>query len=370
MFMTQRSVELLNNMGTLPPPIPGCVGWPWVAGNPPLPPSMPPLEGIEVLDAVPWPRVTIVTPSYNQAQFIEETIRSVLLQGYPNLEYIIIDGGSSDGSVEIIRRYEPWLAYWVSEPDRGQSHALNKGFARATGDVLAWLNSDDVYQPGAIGQAVQALHSQNGQVVYANCRFVDADGRQIRLAKPPPVTQKSLIRYWYPDQIPPQPSMFFTSEAFRRAGPLAEDLCFAMDYDLWLRLIQNSRFVYVDAEWSIYRVHATSKTNAGWDNFEREWYRISRSYWHSRGLGFLARCFWDHRRDRLAPACLDRAFEAYQEGNWPAVRALLAQALLFRPEYLRNRGVRSVAFQSIFGPAAMTRIKRLLHNNAGEANVW
>jgi glycosyltransferase involved in cell wall biosynthesis len=122
-------------------------------------------------------RVTVVTPSYNQAQFLEETIRSVLLQGYPNLEYIIIDGGSTDGSVEIIRKYEKHLSDWVSEPDRGQSHAINKGFARATGEYIAWLNSDDVYEPGIIANAVAwfAEHPEC-DMIYSDCALVDEAG--------------------------------------------------------------------------------------------------------------------------------------------------------------------------------------------------
>lgn len=112
-----------------------------------------------------WPRITIVTPSLNQGQFIEETIRSVLLQGYPNLEYIIIDGGSTDGSVDIIRKYERWLAYWVSEPDNGQAHAINKGFQRATGDIGAYLNSDDYYQPGALAHVARTFLAHSWDVL-------------------------------------------------------------------------------------------------------------------------------------------------------------------------------------------------------------
>jgi glycosyltransferase involved in cell wall biosynthesis len=117
-------------------------GWPWTEESPQVPDTMP--------DGRPWPKVTIVTPSYNQGQFIEESMRSVLLQGYPDLEYIVIDGGSSDDSVDKIRRYEQWLEFWVSEPDSGQSNAINKGWRRSRGDVIAWLNSDDIYAPSAL----------------------------------------------------------------------------------------------------------------------------------------------------------------------------------------------------------------------------
>src|SRR5262245_40106852 len=114
----------------LPAPPPGRDGWPWTDRYPPLPESQ--------LDGRPWPRVTIVTPSYNQGAFLEETIRSVLLQGYPNLEYAIVDGGSNDGSVEIIRKYADWLTFWVSEPDSGQSSAIERGFSQTTGEILGW----------------------------------------------------------------------------------------------------------------------------------------------------------------------------------------------------------------------------------------
>src|SRR5881392_2746444 len=119
----------------LPAPPRGKTGWPWTAEAPSLPPLLP--------NCISWPRISIVTPSFNQGQYIEETIRSVLLQGYPNLEYVIIDGGGTDNTGEIIKKYEPWITYWESEKDRGQSHALNKGFKKATGDILAWLCSDD-----------------------------------------------------------------------------------------------------------------------------------------------------------------------------------------------------------------------------------
>ncbi len=141
----------------LPAAPPGKAGWPWTAEGPSLLQTMP--------DGAPWPRISIVTPSFNQGQFIEETIRSVLLQGYADLEYIVIDGGSTDGSVGIIKKYKRWLTYWVSEPDRGQSHAINKGFARATGGVLAWLNSDDLYAPGALRKVGMLLAGEENALL-------------------------------------------------------------------------------------------------------------------------------------------------------------------------------------------------------------
>jgi glycosyltransferase involved in cell wall biosynthesis len=143
----------IPRISDLPDPPPGRTGWPWTEAPDPVPATGP--------ESTDWPPITVVTPSYNQAEFLEETLRSVLLQGYPDLEHIVIDGGSTDGSVEILERYDPWLAHWVSEPDEGQSHAINKGMARAGGDVLAWLNSDDTYFPGTLEAAGRALAAED-----------------------------------------------------------------------------------------------------------------------------------------------------------------------------------------------------------------
>lgn len=150
----QLGIMRCPTLAELPPPPPGKEGWPWTEGSPSLPDQMP--------DGRPWPRVSLVTPSYNQDPFIEETIRSVLLQGYPALEYIVIDGGSRDNSVEIIKKYERYLAYWVSEADRGQADAINKGFQRGTGELGCYLNSDDILCRGTLENAAKIL-SGNGR---------------------------------------------------------------------------------------------------------------------------------------------------------------------------------------------------------------
>ena len=176
-------------LSELPPPPAGRSGWPfdcaqdkpWTEETPQLPDTMPdpsttlPSASLRAgrASGKPWPRISIVTPSYNQGQFIEETIRSVLLQGYPNLEYIIIDGGSTDNSVEIIKKYSPWLTYWVSERDRGQSHAINKGFEHASGDILGWLNSDDMLAMGSLRRVAEISVETGCDVLSGACAMID-----------------------------------------------------------------------------------------------------------------------------------------------------------------------------------------------------
>jgi len=208
----------------------------------------------------PWPRVSIVTPSYNQGQFIEETIRSVLLQEYPNLEYIIIDGGSTDGSVDIIRKYEKWLAYWVSEPDQGQSHAINKGWEQSSGKIVAWLNSDDVYAPGAIAQAAAYLsaHPQVA-IVYGQTEVIDETERYRHRDNrcEPFDLQKCLSTAGNPI---PQASAFICRFALDKVGMLDPELHLALDWDLWIRVGLYFEIAHAPEIWSFTRFHPSAKT--------------------------------------------------------------------------------------------------------------
>lgn len=216
--------------------------------------------------------VSIVTPSFNQSRFIEDTIRSVLSQDYPQMEYMIVDGASTDGSVEIIRKYEDQLAWWVSEKDQGQTDAINKGFARATGDILAWLNSDDTYEPGAISAAVAYLqeHPEVG-MVYGDCNYINEKGERIGKFRSRQ-TSYQWIRRGY-NHIPQQ-TMFFRAGLWKQAGPLDPSFHYAMDYDLWTRLSARSEIKYVPQTWANFRLHTSGKTILADDRFWPEMLRI------------------------------------------------------------------------------------------------
>lgn len=179
------------------------------------------------------PLVSVVTPSYNQGQFLEETILSVLKQDYPRLEYIIIDGGSTDSSLDTIRKYESRLAYWVSEPDSGQSEAINKGWRRARGEVIAYLNSDDTYEPGAVRAAAGYLaeHPDLG-MSYGECNQVDESGLRVGTLPAQPFSLDQLVvgNYIW------QQTVFLRRSVLDTVGWLDENLHYAMDYDLWLRI--------------------------------------------------------------------------------------------------------------------------------------
>lgn len=226
--------------------------------------------------------VTIITPSYNQGRYLEETIQSVLSQDYPIIEYMVIDGASKDNTLNIIGRYEEKLAYWCSEPDRGQTDAINKGFARANGQILAWINSDDTYNPGAVSQAVAFLkeHPEVG-VVYSDLNFIDENSRVIRKF-PAAQTDLSRLRQGYVHV--PQPATFFRAEYWHQIGPLDPSFFFAMDYDLWVRLAGVTQLKYLPGPvWANFRMHTDAKTiNAD----ERCWPEMLRVHYRDGGSFF------------------------------------------------------------------------------------
>jgi len=211
-------------------------GWPWSE-------SAEPLSAV-IQKELSLPTISIVTPSFNQGSFIEKTIRSVLLQGYPKLEYIIIDGGSIDESVEIIRKYEKWITYWVSEPDGGQGNAINKGIEHASGDIIAWLNSDDCYIEGAFFRVAEAFHSHPGcAAVVGSCRRITPEGTLLNIIQPNKLTRDDIVDWSYGGNLFYQPSTFMASWAVKEAGKIREDLFIAIDYEYWLRLMMKGPFV-------------------------------------------------------------------------------------------------------------------------------
>lgn len=218
--------------------------------------------------------VSVITPSFNQARFLEATIQSVLEQDYPCVEYIIVDGGSQDGSEEIIRRYQDHLSSWVSEPDLGQTDALNKGFSQAKGEILAWLNSDDTYQTGAISEAVAYL-TKNPEVglVYGDANFIDAEGRKIGKF-PSRQTDYKRLRRGYVHVA--QQASFFRAELWRQVGPLDPSFYFAMDYDLWVRLARRAPVAYVPRLWANFRLHGDAKTISADDRCWPEMLKVHR----------------------------------------------------------------------------------------------
>jgi len=242
------------------------------------------------------PLVSIVTPSFHQARYIEATIRSVLSQDYPRIEYLIVDGGSTDGTVEIIKKYEGRVAWWVSEKDQGQTDAINKGFGRARGQILAWLNSDDTYEPGAISAAVKYLldHPDVG-MVYGDCNFINDDGRVIGKFGSAQ-TNYRLLRRGYVHI--PQQTMFFRAEWWKHVGPLDPSFYFAMDYDLWTRLAAHTELKYVPRTWANFRLHTAGKTIVADD---RCWPEMIRVHYRDGGSFFSVIVAKYYIRKILAP---------------------------------------------------------------------
>lgn len=256
------------------------------------------------------PKITIITPSYNQGQYLEQTILSVIEQGYPNLEYIIIDGGSTDNSVEIIKKYEDRISYWISEKDRGQSDAINKGLKRATGEIVNWLNSDDFYFPDTL-YTVAAFFSDPG--VYAVCgrsRVFKPDGQEY-IAPASFVDASSLLSTLCHAHIE-QPATFFRKNALEKMGPLSQQLHYVMDKEWWLKYlfhfgcgnIYRTETVFVN-----FRHHDDSKTMSGTDHFYKDQAVLLYSLAEQKNLpvyaGFLAAHYPVHSGYRFSDGVLN-----------------------------------------------------------------
>ncbi|MEW6077778.1 MAG: glycosyltransferase family 2 protein [Thermodesulfobacteriota bacterium] len=234
-------------------------GWPWTKETVPLP------------DGSPWPKITIVTPSFNQGEYIEETIRSVLLQGYPNLEYIIIDGGSTDDSVAIIKKYEPWLTFWTSGPDQGQSQAINKGFEHATGNILGYINSDDLYEPGALFVAAESFSGQTGIHLLAGQCVVFNDQGVKRIFQPWwPAKPAYYVSRTYSSTFA-QPASFWSRSAFQELGGFDETLHCCFDREFFLRMgLAGIKPMFISQVLARFREHNASKSMTREISFHRE----------------------------------------------------------------------------------------------------
>lgn len=281
-------------------------------------------------DGTPWPRITIVTPSFNQAQYLEETIRSVLLQGYPNLEYLVYDGGSTDGSVEILQRYDRFLDGWVSQKDKGQSDAINQGFARSSGSILNWLCSDDVLLPGALGHVGRAFVGQPGIDIAAAAAKYQFDDH----SEPDYVWPVSTADLEYLPALNRlvQPSCFFRKSLLQRSPAVRTDLHYAMDGELWCYfLAQNAKWVFLSDTLSVYRVTGANKAFTGRRKILAEVERVYEEYSGERvPLTFWMRKLWRP---------LHQAGRAAKSGYLQRLFALAARgvAFLLRAGYAKPR---------------------------------
>jgi glycosyltransferase involved in cell wall biosynthesis len=250
----------------LPIPPEDKIGWPWTEETEVLPDKMP--------DGSDWPRISIVTPNYNYGHFIEETIRSVLLQGYPNLEYIVIDGGSTDNSIEIIKKYEKFLFYWISEKDAGQSNAINKGIGKSSGVIFNWINSDDILNLGALYNVASIWKERNPDILVGSSRIITQE-KYIDWIPKETISVLELALSFQGKVGMSQPSTFLNLDLVKCIGGLCENFHYIIDYSLYINLLLSnntsiSRLTTINTYLSTVKLHEEAKTVSSWIQFEKE----------------------------------------------------------------------------------------------------
>jgi GT2 family glycosyltransferase len=288
--------------------------------------------------------VSIVTPSFNQAAYLEQTILSVLEQDHTHIEYIVVDGASTDHSVDIIRKYESKLAWWFSEKDNGQADAINKGFARATGEIVAWLNSDDYYLAGTVSAAVKIFEEHPEVVlVYGNMLAVDEHGKTFNTLNYKQWTLEDLLCF----QIIGQPAVFMRRSALQTTGGLDPTFHFLLDHHLWIRIAQHGKILHVDQTWSAARYHAEAKNIAKAAEFGREAFRILDAVAQDENLApVLAKV---NRRARASANRVDARY--LLDGGKPAsaLSAWMRALFIHPPTALARINIFASAVLNLFG---------------------
>lgn len=296
------------------------------------------------------PLVTIVTPSYNQARFLEQTMRSVLDQDYPNIDYMVADGGSTDGSVDIIQKYSKRLKWWVSEKDGGQAEAINKGFARARGEIIAWINSDDYYMPGAIADAVKALadHPEVG-MVFGNVRVVDENEKVLNQLSYSDWGLVDLMSF----HIIGQPAVFMRREVLDKVGNLDQSYHLLLDHQLWIRMALEGGIKYIPSLWASAHYHEDCKNLAMASSFGSEAMRIVQ--WMQTSVR-SRELFHQNRKKILAGAERLNAFYLLDAKEYSASFRAYWKAFWLNPDTVMPEWYRMV--YAFFAPLGLDRLRQ------------
>ena len=297
-------------------------GWPWTQESPQLPDK--------IQQGFSWPKLSIVTPTLNQGQFFEQSIRSVLLQGYPNLEYFIIDGGSTDETIDIIEKYEKWITYWISEKDQGQTQAINKGFKETSGEIVAWLNSDDFYTAEALSIVGSAfLNLSDVDLIYGDMLEIYEDRGVIKMIKGREFCRVDLIRF----KFIMQPTCFWRRTLFDKIGYLDESYHYVFDLEYWIRAGLSMSIKYLPETLAFFRVHSKAKTQQNNTNSTMEGIRLFGKLFSNPRLPpdikNLKGRVLQHWYERLG-------FQYIDYGDFRKARMPFLKAVFFAPVRFRN----------------------------------